>query len=94
MNDQTHSDIVVVDVGGMTDRQKLEAVAASYQDLMELEAARRAHIAKMIRVCVQRIERTPGPFDDAHRRAKIVLERRQAITALQDLSCMLAGETR
>jgi hypothetical protein len=73
----------------MTDREKLEAVAASFTGLMELKDKQRVTSALMIRTCLRAITREPTPFEDVARRRQIVKERREALKGLADLADML-----
>jgi len=61
----------------MADREKIEAVAKSYHDLMSLQRVQRATMAKMLRACIARLK--------SHDPVK----RTEAITGLSDLADML-----
>ena len=65
----------------MTDRDTLEQVAASYNNLLTLQAQQKATMAKMIRACLFRLKSTN------------VRERKEATDALATLAEMLEGES-
>lgn len=76
----------------MTDREQLEAVAASYNALMELMRQQQTTQAKMIRLCLHRITRDPSAFDIEKSRRR-VRERKEAIKGLEDLASMLEAQS-
>ena len=61
----------------MTDRERLEAVAQSYNDLIALQKAQKVTTAQMIRACVKQLK-LPDPT-----------KRGQALKALCDLADLL-----
>lgn len=82
----------------MSDREKLDFIAASYNNLMAMERDRRALIAQMIRACTQRIRREAprgdGGFAQAHAdRKKWRDDIAAAWKGLDDLATMLEAES-
>ena len=70
----------------MTDRETLEQVAASYHNLMALQAQQKAMTAKMIRACLARIK-SRDPFGRG-------TPMKEGIAGLESLADMLEGEAK
>lgn len=64
----------------MTDRDKLEQVAANYNNLIALLSEQKKTTAKMIRGCVFHLKSTSA------------LDRKKAMDSLTELASMLDGE--
>lgn len=77
----------------MSDREKLDFICISYNELMKLKDDQRRLVAKMIRACLQRIDAKPSGHDRIQdmrdRRAK----RDEGIKGLADLATMLERES-
>ena len=80
----------------MTDREKLEAVAAKFQELMALEQQKHKTQAEMLRWCLQALRREPSTFWDFKRdqdnRRKIKLDKAHAWDCLDWLIVALAED--
>lgn len=76
----------------MTDREKLVAVAKSYNELRQLRIKQAKTMAEMLRLCVQQIKREPSAFADRAERQAIVAARADALHHLLEMAKMLEGE--
>jgi hypothetical protein len=86
---------IVVDVAGMTDREKLVAVAKGYHDLLELLRQQQATQAKMIRCCLAAVNRHQRPHEvgDWKVAQTITRERKAALEGLATLASMLEAQS-
>jgi hypothetical protein len=78
----------------MSDREKLDFVATGYNELMKLEADRRALMATMIRACLQRIDAKPSGHDRVGDMRTRQAKHAEGVKGLYDLVAMLEGEKR